>query len=89
MLCSTDPSFLGFIWISVLFLFSVQARNQAPETGLFPFLFRCSPSRFFTSVREERGRQKREEGLVFVTRVQVGQGREGREVADVFKSTWC
>lgn len=71
------------------FVFSVQARNQAPEIGLFPLLFRCSPSRFFTSVREEREGKKREKGLMFVMGVQVGQGREGREVADVFKSTWC
>lgn len=69
--------------------FSVQARNQAPEIGLFPLLFRCSPSRFFTSVREEREGEKKRKGVNVCDGGASRTGREGREVADVFKSTWC
>lgn len=59
------------------------SRNRAVPPS-FPLL---TVSVFHICQRGEEG--KKREVLMFVTGVQAGQGREGREVANVFKSTWC
>lgn len=59
------------------------SRNRAVPPS-FPLL---TVSVFHICQRGE-GRKEREKRLMFVTGVQVGQGRGGREVTDVFKSIW-
>ena len=61
------------------------SRNRAVPPS-FPLL---TVSVFHICQKGEGRKKEREERLMFVMGVQAGQGREGREVADVFKSAWC
>lgn len=48
VLCSTDPSFLVFIWISVFWPGEISGSRTEALSPTNPFLLCCSPSWFFT-----------------------------------------